>query len=58
MQFLMTDPNPHDPLNKEAAEAMLQDRAAFEKTVRRLVVSGGQVAGESFKPHKGITLQI
>eukprot|EP00298_Acanthocystis_sp_HF-20_P027667 c5873_g1_i1.p1 GENE.c5873_g1_i1~~c5873_g1_i1.p1 ORF type:complete len:180 (+),score=34.30 c5873_g1_i1:35-574(+) len=35
LNFLMMDPNPEDPLNKEAAEIMKQDLAKFEDYVNR-----------------------
>ena len=49
----MTDPNPDDPLNREAAEAMRANRAAFDVLVRRLVRSGGEVGGEYFPKCQG-----
>merc|ERR1719267_278229 len=33
LQFLMLEPNADDPLNKEAANLMAQDRRNFERTV-------------------------
>ena len=35
LQFLMCDPNPDDPLNKEAADALSADKRRFEQTVRQ-----------------------
>ena len=37
----MQDPNPDDPLNKEAAEAFTQNRDAFERQVLFLLQSRG-----------------
>jgi len=47
LQFLMYDPNPDDPLNKDAADALTTDKRKFEQTVRhtfqgRSLVVGGQ----------------
>ncbi len=41
------DPNPDDPLNKEAAEALVSQRAAFERQVP-VVRKGGQGYGQRF----------
>jgi len=35
LQFLMYDPNPDDPLNKEAADDLVKDKANFERKVRQ-----------------------
>ena len=46
LQFLMLEPNPDDPLNKEAATMLANDRRQFERTVgetfrgRSLVIGG------------------
>ncbi|WFD37908.1 NEDD8-conjugating protein ubc12 [Malassezia japonica] len=40
LQFLFLDPNPDDPLNKEAAEDLRRDRAAFANNVRRALAGG------------------
>ena len=45
--FLFTDPNPMDPLNKEAAEIMRENRAAFERNVASSL-RGGTVDGVTF----------
>ncbi|KAK4770682.1 hypothetical protein SAY87_031214 [Trapa incisa] len=34
LPLLLTNPNPHDPLNVEAGEMMLQDKATYEQRVR------------------------
>lgn len=47
LQFLFLDPNPDDPLNKEAAEVLRQDPRQFEINVRRSI-QGGYVAGTQF----------
>lgn len=49
----MTDPNPDDPLNREAAEAMRSNKAAFEQVVHKLVKGGGYVGGEFFPKCQG-----
>jgi ubiquitin-conjugating enzyme E2 M len=45
--FLFLEPNPLDPLNKDAAVQMQRDRALFEKNVRK-AMAGGSVDGEPF----------
>ena len=34
LQFLMLEPNADDPLNKEAAQLLSENRGKFEQTVR------------------------
>jgi len=34
LQFLMLEPNPDDPLNKEAATTLTKDKREFERLVR------------------------
>lgn len=41
------DPNPDDPLNKEAAEVLRNDPRQFEMNVRRSV-QGGNVGKDHF----------
>ena len=36
----MQDPNPEDPLNKEAAQMFNDNRRQFEQYVQRSIVSG------------------
>jgi len=55
LMYLMTEPNPDDPLNREAAEAMRSNKAQFEQVVRRLVAGGGYVGTEHFPKCQGIT---
>ena len=45
--FLFTDPNPNDPLNIEAGEAMRANLAEFERTVKR-TMRGGRFFGKDF----------
>lgn len=47
LQYLFLDPNPDDPLNKEAAEVLRTDPRQFEINVRRSI-QGGYVAGVQF----------
>jgi len=47
LQFLFLDPNPDDPLNKEAAEVLRNDPRQFEINVRRSV-QGGNVGKDHF----------
>lgn len=43
MQFLFMEPNPGDPLNKKAAETMMQDEAQFKRNVA-MSMRGGRVS--------------
>jgi ubiquitin-conjugating enzyme E2 M len=45
--FLFYEPNPDDPLNREAAELFRNDKAQFARTVAR-TLQGYSVDGESF----------
>lgn len=47
LQFLFMDPNPDDPLNKEAARDLTETPRQFELNVRR-AMQGGRVGGESY----------
>ncbi|KAJ3318113.1 NEDD8-conjugating protein ubc12 [Gonapodya sp. JEL0774] len=47
LQYLFLEPNADDPLNKEAAEALRQNRKNFESTVYR-TMKGGSVGGTTF----------
>ena len=49
LQYLFLDPNPDDPLNKEAAEVLRDNPRLFEQNVRRSI-AGGHVAGSYFPP--------
>jgi hypothetical protein len=42
------DPNVEDPLNKEAAKVLAQDRSKFEQLVRRNIASGVTIDGTYF----------
>jgi hypothetical protein len=46
-------PNPDDPLNKEAAAAMQQSPAQFERLVAQSVARGCSINGEYFPPARG-----
>lgn len=50
LNFLFVAPNPDDPLNKEAAQAMQTDASKFERNVAATVSRGGTVNGEYFPP--------
>ncbi|KAL4928217.1 NEDD8-conjugating protein UBC12 [Aspergillus undulatus] len=47
MQFLFLEPNASDPLNKEAAEDLRQNRDLFKRNVRNSM-AGGNVRSVSF----------
>ena len=47
LTFLFSDPNPDDPLNKEAAKEMTESPRQFEQNVRRSM-QGGYVGGTTF----------
>ncbi|KAL3210962.1 hypothetical protein MRX96_036792 [Rhipicephalus microplus] len=48
LQFLFLEPNPEDPLNKDAAEVLQNDRKLFEKNVR-MAMLGGYVGATYFE---------
>lgn len=47
LQYLFLEPNPGDPLNKEAADELRKDRAQFASTVKRSL-GGGSVKGVTY----------
>jgi len=47
LQYLFLEPNPEDPLNKEAAEVLTNNRRLFEMNVQK-AMRGGQVGGTYF----------
>lgn len=47
LQFLFLEPNPSDPLNKEAADDLRQNREGFKRNVRASM-SGGTVKGVAY----------
>lgn len=47
LQYLFLEPNPDDPLNKEAAEDLRKNREGFIQNVKTSM-RGGTVRGESF----------
>jgi len=47
LMTLFLEPNPGDPLNKEAAKLMIEKPAEFEKNVKQ-ALRGGWVAGRQF----------
>ncbi|KAI9716508.1 MAG: Chitin synthase, class 2 [Chrysothrix sp. TS-e1954] len=47
-QFLFLEPNPSDPLNKEAAEDLKSNREGFKRNVRSSM-GGGSVKGQSYE---------
>ncbi|KAK0728450.1 putative E2 ubiquitin-conjugating enzyme [Lasiosphaeria miniovina] len=48
LQFLFLEPNASDPLNKEAAEDLRQNREIFKRNVRA-AMNGYTVKGEAFE---------
>ncbi|KAG1654902.1 hypothetical protein FOA52_011062 [Chlamydomonas sp. UWO 241] len=48
LQFLFLDPNPDDPLNKEAAVAFQDNPRRFEADVQRAIVYGHVINGTHF----------
>ena len=46
------DPNPDDPLNKEAAEAFQQNRDSFERQVQHAIMRGTNIGRDYFPPCK------
>eukprot|EP00878_Enallax_costatus_P003641 GHUV01003855.1.p1 GENE.GHUV01003855.1~~GHUV01003855.1.p1 ORF type:complete len:183 (+),score=30.03 GHUV01003855.1:237-785(+) len=50
LQFLFLDPNPEDPLNKEAAAKFQENQRQFESYVQRSIHYGAQIDGEYFPP--------
>jgi len=47
LQLLFAEPNPHDPLNKEAAEELVRTPRNFELNVRR-AMQGGYVGSHRY----------
>lgn len=47
LQYLFLEPNPEDPLNKEAAEVLQNNKRTFEMNVKR-AMSGGSVGTVTF----------
>lgn len=46
-QFLFLEPNASDPLNKEAADDLRQNREGFKRNVR-MAMSGGAIKGTTY----------
>lgn len=44
------DPNPEDPLNKEAAQKFQESQRIFEQTVQRSINYGAQIGSDYFPP--------
>lgn len=44
------DPNPEDPLNKEAAQKFQESQRTFEQTVQRSIHYGAQIGSDYFPP--------
>lgn len=49
LQFLFLDPNPDDPLNKDAAKVLTSDPKQFQANVRRSL-SGCYIGNTYFPP--------
>jgi ubiquitin-conjugating enzyme E2 M len=47
LQYLFLEPNPEDPLNKEAAEVLQNNRRLFEQNVKK-AMTGGVVGSQHF----------
>ena len=47
LQFLFLEPNPDDPLNKDAANMLRQNKSHFEQLVRS-TMSGGSINGKKY----------
>lgn len=52
LNHLFVDPNVDDPLNKEAAQMMSQDRSKFERLVKLSITRGQEINGTYFPPCK------
>mmetsp|Transcript_12771 Transcript_12771/g.27658 ORF Transcript_12771/g.27658 Transcript_12771/m.27658 type:complete len:186 (+) Transcript_12771:125-682(+) len=50
LQFLFLDPNPEDPLNKEAAQMFQENPRQFELNVQRAIHHGHYINGQHFPP--------
>ncbi|KAH6649800.1 ubiquitin-conjugating enzyme/RWD-like protein [Chaetomium tenue] len=48
LQFLFLEPNASDPLNKEAAEDLRNNREGFKRNVKQ-AMAGGSVRGETYQ---------
>jgi ubiquitin-conjugating enzyme E2 M len=48
IQYLFLEPNPDDPLNKDAAEVLRQNRRLFEQNVQR-TMRGGYIGSTYFE---------
>jgi len=48
LQYLFLEPNPEDPLNKEAAEVLQNNRSNFEMYVRK-AMAGGTIGNVHFE---------
>jgi len=46
LQYLFLEPNPEDPLNKEAADVLQNNRRQFESNVRKAM--SGQMVGNTY----------
>jgi len=50
LNFLFLDPNPEDPLNKEAAEMFQNNQRSFENMVSKSIMYGMHINGAYFPP--------
>lgn len=48
LNFLFLDPNPEDPLNKDAAQKLQENPTSFESYVQRSIKYGVQIDGHYF----------
>mmetsp|Transcript_1522 Transcript_1522/g.4520 ORF Transcript_1522/g.4520 Transcript_1522/m.4520 type:complete len:181 (-) Transcript_1522:957-1499(-) len=50
LNHLFLDPNPDDPLNKDAAEVFVTQRSTFERQVQQSILRGAHINGSYFPP--------
>lgn len=50
LQFLFLDPNPDDPLNKEAAQMFAENQRQFEQYVQRAIMQGAHIQSNYYPP--------
>lgn len=53
LQYLFLDPNPDDPLNKEAAQMFVDNPRQFEQYVQRAIMYGHYIGGNHFPACQG-----
>ena len=53
VSLVLQDPNPDDPLNKEAAEMQTNNPRQFEAQVQASIMRGCSINGHYFPPCRG-----